>query len=116
MIHGIGLDIVDVARFKAAEGRWGERLHERLFTRQELSYCLALKRPEVHLSARFAAKVSFFKAIGRTFRYRDVEVVRTKAGAPELRVIGLDKRFKLSLSISHTDELAMAQTVAERIQ
>ncbi len=114
MIHGIGIDIVDVARFKAALQRRGERFYKRLFTEGEIAYCLKQKRPEAHLSARFAAKVSLFKAMGRAFRYTDVEVLREASGAPVLKVYGLDKSYRFDISISHTDELSIAQTIVER--
>ena len=115
MIHGIGIYMIDVARFKAAARRRGERFYKRLFTEGELSYCLKQRRPEVHLSARFAAKVSLFKAFGRAFAYTDVEVLREESGAPVLKVPGLDKTYRFNISISHTDELSIAETVVERL-
>lgn len=115
MIHGIGIYMIDVARFKAAARRGGERFYKRLFTAGELSYCLKQRRPEVHLSARFAAKVSLFKALGRAFRYVDVEILREDSGAPVLKVPGLDKTYRFNCSISHTDEMSIAETVVERL-
>ncbi len=66
MVHGIGIEIVSIERFRAAMERRGEKLLHRLFTEGELKFCLGRKRPEVHLSARFAAKRSLFKALGRS--------------------------------------------------
>ena len=91
MIHGIGIDTVEISRFKRALDRWGDRLKTRLFTPGELAYCLGQRSPERHLSARFAAKVSFFKALGRPLAFRDVEVSRDPAGAPSI-VSALSKK------------------------
>lgn len=115
MIHGIGVYMIDVARFKAAAKRGGERFYKRLFTPGELGYCMRQRRPEVHLSARFAAKVSLFKALGKAFRYVDVEILREESGAPVLKVLGLDKIYRFNISISHTDEMSIAETVVERL-
>lgn len=114
MIHGIGIDTVEISRFKRALDRWGERLLERLFTPDELAYCLSHRCPERHLSARFAAKVSFSKALGRAVAYREVEVARGPSGAPSLCSSAIEKDMLVSVSISHDGDLSVAQTVIER--
>lgn len=112
MILGIGIDIVEAPRFKAAVDRFGERLLNRLFTGQELGYCMRQRRPERHLSARFAAKVSLFKALGRGLSYRAVEVKRDESGRPSFESLEL-KGLRVSLSITHDGDLSLAQTIIE---
>ena len=114
MIHGIGIDTVEISKFKRAMDRWGDKLNNRLFTPAELAYCLGQRSPERHLSARFAAKVSFFKALGRPVRYRDVEVIKDASGAPALVSNAIEKGMSVSVSISHDGDLSVAQTVIER--
>jgi holo-[acyl-carrier protein] synthase len=119
MILGIGIDIVDIKRFKGAIERWGDSLTARLFTKEELSYCLSKKRPEEHLAARFAAKEAFFKAIGireGIRRFRDITVMRADDGAPVLSVPALSSSMALHLSISHDGGSCVAQVVAEEGQ
>src|SRR3989304_2004762 len=113
MIHGIGIDTVEVSRFAKAMARWGERLERRLFTASELDYCLRQRSPERHLSARFAAKVSFFKALGRAMPYRDVEVVRDASGAPMISAKGLPPGLRVNISISHDGDLSIAEPIIE---
>ncbi|MFQ5441702.1 MAG: holo-ACP synthase [Thermodesulfobacteriota bacterium] len=115
MIYGIGIDIVDVERFRAASFRRGEGFLKRLFTENELGYCRRKRFPERHLAARFAAKVSLFKAIGRFKRFKDVEVMRAKSGRPFFRVsTEAEGAFRYSLSISHTDKYGVAETMVEK--
>lgn len=114
MIHGIGIDTVEISRFKRAMDRWGEKLTTRLFTPAELAYCLGRRNPERHLSARFAAKVSFFKALGRPVSYRDVEVVREGNGAPSIVASSVQKDMRVVLSIAHDGDLSIAETIIER--
>lgn len=114
MIEGLGIEIVEVARFKRALKRWGEPFLNRLFTEAELEYCLAKRSPEVHLAARFASKISFFKATGRRVPFRSLAVSRDKRGRPSLKVsseIGGPSRS--SLTITHTREFAMAVVLLE---
>ena len=114
MIHGIGIDTVEISRFKRAMDRWGDKLINRLFTPAELAYCLGQRSPERHLSARFAAKVSFFKALGRPVNYQAVEVARDASGAPTLVSGAIEEDMSVSVSISHDGDLSIAQTIIER--
>jgi holo-[acyl-carrier protein] synthase len=122
MITGIGVDLVSVPRFAAFLRRHGERGLRRLFTRAEADYCLALADPVPSLAARFAAKEALFKALGTGFAgtggWHAVEVVRSAAGAPALRLRGAALAAAgpaaLHLSLSHTTEMAAAFVVVER--
>lgn len=117
MILGIGIDMVDIKRFKSALERWGDSFTSRLFTEDELSYCLKKRRPEEHLAARFAAKEAFFKAIGireGIRRFRDISVVRRDDGEPVLDVPKLSSSMLLHLSISHDSGSCVAQVVVEQ--
>lgn len=116
MIRGVGIDIVDVKRFKAAMKRFKGRLEKRLFTEVELSYCALSRNPETHLATRFAAKVSVFKALGRPLPYKDVEVVNDSSGRPVLKVKGMEKGLRLSISLSHEKTFGLAETIAETLE
>jgi len=115
MIQGVGIDAVEISRFKRAMDRWGARLTTRLFTPSELAYCLGQRSPERHLSARFAAKVSFLKALGRPLRFREVEVSRGPTGAPSIVSGAVEKDMRVSVSISHDGDLSIAETIIERV-
>jgi hydroxyethylthiazole kinase-like uncharacterized protein yjeF len=77
---GLGLDLVEVARFrKALERHPG--LKARLFTPAEITCCEAHKDPTLSLAARFAAKEAVGKLLGTGVRvWREIEVT---GGGPE---------------------------------
>jgi len=125
MILGIGTDLAPHSRIERLLARHGERALARLFTEAEREYCLALARPVPSLAARFAAKEAFFKALGTGYgrggRWTDVEIVRTPLGAPRVRLHGRAARLarrrrirRIHLTLSHTDDLAIAHVVLER--
>jgi holo-[acyl-carrier protein] synthase len=125
MILGIGIDLAATDRLAAFRARWQEKGLRRLFTAGELEYCARLARPEQSLTARFAAKEAFFKALGTGYgiggSWLDVEVVRGRRGRPRLRLRGraalLARRRgvrRIHLSLSHTLEHAIAQVLLER--
>lgn len=93
MVVGLGVEWVDVARFRAAERRYGPRLRERLFTEDETAYAARRRRAGAEsLAVRFAAKAAARRALraagGPAPAWREVEVVRAPGRAPTLRLHG----------------------------
>ncbi len=121
MIIGVGVDIIEVERIRAAldNARTGDRFRARVFTPQEMAYCGRRRNAAQSFAARFAAKEAVMKALGRAFAWREIEVVRTD-GPPSVRLhrhaqvraqaLGIRR---VSLSLSHTAQLAIAYVVAE---
>lgn len=116
MIVGVGIDVVDVARFGAELART-PRLRERLFTPDERHLPLA------SLAARFAAKEAAAKSLGAPpgMRWVDATVVKDEHGAPSLHIEGtvaaravLLGVARFHLSISHDAGIASAVVIAER--
>jgi holo-[acyl-carrier protein] synthase len=114
-IVGIGVDIVDVARFEASLDRT-PGLRDRLFTDAERQL------PLPSLAARFAAKEALAKALGvpRGLGWQDAEVVVDETGRPTLvtrdtvaaaaAAAGVDTWH---VSLSHDAGNAVAVVVAE---
>src|SRR5262249_40107529 len=113
---GVGIDLLDIARLERALGR-RPALASRLFTSTELDYARARRRPARHLAARFAAKEATVKALGLgAMRPHDIEVVSGER--PELGLSGeaaeraREGGVELSVSLTHSDELAAAVVLA----
>jgi len=122
MIAGMGIDLVEVSRFRT--GKASESFLKKVFTAQELADCLALAAGAEMLAGRFAAKEAGMKAIGSGLRqgvhFKDIEVVSDDRGAPSLRLHGKARElatamgaFHLHVSISHTREHAVAMVLLE---
>lgn len=116
VIVGVGIDVVDVARFMATLRRV-PRLRERLFTPAERDL------PDASLAARFAAKEAIAKALGAPpgMRWQDATVRRVTGAQPVVEVTGTVAAradalgvARFHLSISHDAGIASAMVVAER--
>jgi holo-[acyl-carrier protein] synthase len=126
-VVGIGVDAVDVARFRRILVR-RPGFAARYFTAGEQADARRSPDPTESLAARFAAKEAVMKALGSglgTFSLRDVEVVRAPgggptSGAPSLRLAdgaaALAERRQVArwhVSLTHTATVAVAMVVAE---
>ena len=121
-ILGIGVDVVDVKRMKAAIDAWGPALVKKMFTETEVAYCKSKKKPHEHFAARFAAKEAVSKAMetgwSGQFRWRDVEVVNEISGAPKVvlhdYVASQLAQCKVHVSLSHTENTVVAFAIIEK--
>lgn len=124
MIRGIGVDIVEIARFRRFVDEGNTGLLERLFSDREQEACARRADPASCYAARFAAKEAFLKALGTGLRggigWHDVEVVSDRLGKPGLHLSGHarqrfeEERLSASfLSISHDGGSAVAMVVLE---
>ena len=116
MIVGVGIDVVDVARFVETLHRV-PALRERLFTPEER------EMPETSLAARFAAKEAIAKALGAPpgMSWQDATVRRIAGAQPVVEVVGTVAAAaavagvdRFHLSISHDAGIASAVVIAER--
>jgi holo-[acyl-carrier-protein] synthase len=115
MIIGIGVDIVDLARFDRQLERT-PRLLDRLFAASEREL------PPHSLAARFAAKEAMIKALGRSdgMRWVDVEVIADEHGNPGFALRGAIAAVAAArgiarwhLTMTHDAGVACAFVVAE---
>ena len=121
MILGIGVDAVDIERFRRSLERT-PTMQRRLFTDSELAYVAPKADPVPSLAARFASREAVMKAMGLglgSFGFHEVWVDHRDSGEPLLNVTGRAAELATErgivtwhLSITHTDQVAIAYVVA----
>ena len=119
---GIGVDVVEIERFRVSLERT-PTMRERLFTSSELAYVAPKSDQVPSLAARFAAREAVMKALGLglgSFGFHDVWVERAPSGAPSLAFAGRAAELaaeagvtRWHLSLTHSDLVAVAYVVAE---
>lgn len=126
MICGIGTDLIEIERIRAAHGRWGTRFLRRVFTPEEIRYALGRADPAPSLAARFAAKEAGAKALGtgiaRGVSWKDIHVTRERGHAPRLNFTGGAVQWlgrhgtgvRAHLTLTHCVGLAQAVVILEK--
>ena len=129
MIYGIGTDILQTSRIKAALAKYGDRFAERILGPEEMVKYLGRKakvesRGVNFLATRFAAKEAFSKAIGMGMRmpmtWRAMQTLNAPSGKPEVVCSGPLKIWMeqqgLTAQVSITDEAeyAVAFVIVEK--
>jgi len=120
----IGTDITHVGRIRDMMLRHPQFIAT-VFTEQEVAYCEGKRNKYEHYAARFAAKESIMKAVGRGWlqglEWRDIEVLHLPSGAPDIKAHGTLQKVMLeqkiasfAASLSHCREYAIAVVIAVR--
>lgn len=120
-MYGIGTDLVEIKRIEKAIKK--ESFLNRYFTPAEINYFLSKNMRAESVAGAFAAKEAVVKALGTgfsTFTPECIEILHMSNGMPYVKLYAkaLDLAeslniIKIHISISHTDELAMAFALAE---
>jgi holo-[acyl-carrier protein] synthase len=119
-----GVDIVAVSKFREVFVRNGGLVSD-IFTPKETDYCAAKKDPYIHFAGRFAAKEAGLKALGIGMSgagidntFREIEVLNTASGRPELffhgwagKISAKRKINRATVSISHSGDYAVATVI-----
>ncbi len=125
MIIGIGVDICDNDRIHGLYKKFGPSFLNRIYSKEELEYCLSRKDPVPHLAARFSLKEAFIKSLDikkrdMSLSYKDVYLWGDQA-KKNIHVKGRLKRVydkmevnKIWFSISHSKRHAMANVLLEK--
>lgn len=121
MIVGIGIDIVEIHRMRAAIDN--PAFVRRVFTPAESEYCLSRGRQgAASYAARFAAKEAVMKALGTGLAgggaWQEIETLPDDKGKPELRLCGVFGELadslgvtRIHVSLTHAQDYAAAQVL-----
>jgi holo-[acyl-carrier protein] synthase len=119
MVIGLGIDIIEIERIKESIEKFGERFLNKVFTENEIKYCLAKGNKYQHFAARFAAKEAVSKALAtgwnKDFNWKNVEIMNEPSGMPTVTLKGKledflkpDKELKISMSHSRDNVACVA--------
>jgi holo-[acyl-carrier protein] synthase len=116
-MFGIGIDICEVRRFDRLKEKEG--FLRKIFSEDEISYCISKKNSSECFAVRFAAKEAFLKALGTGLRsgvhLKEIAVANGELGKPDIILSGETAATfgkmglsKILLSMSHEKQNAVA--------
>jgi holo-[acyl-carrier protein] synthase len=122
MVEGVGVDVVEISRFKKSIDEFGEHFLNKIFTDKERAYADSKVYQVQHLAARFAVKEAVAKALAKGwsggFKWKDVEVENDDAGKPSVILYGHVKEIlsgsSVMVSISHSENIVIAFAIIEK--
>lgn len=124
MIYGIGVDICENDRIKRMYNKYESKFLQRIYTQEEIEYCLTKTNPAPCLAARFAFKEAFFKALNPVMNisFQDIGL----SGAEGKKNVYTSERLvsflnqmavkHIQFSISHERHYSIAMVILEKAE
>lgn len=95
-IVGVGTEIVEVVRIAKMIETHGEQFLERVYTANEIEYCVRSANASRHFATRWAAKEATMKAMrcrNQGVRWSDIEIVTHIGEGPSISLSGAAGSF-----------------------
>ncbi|MBF0814646.1 MULTISPECIES: holo-ACP synthase [Staphylococcus] len=115
MIHGIGVDLIEIDRIKKLYQKQDKLVGRILSANEQYKFNSFQneQRKIEFLAGRFACKEAFSKAlgtgIGKKIAFNDIDCFNDDNGKPCVNYNG----FNVHVSITHTEHYAMSQVILE---
>jgi holo-[acyl-carrier protein] synthase len=114
-IFGIGVDLVDVDKFKKKPYLENSSFYNKLFLPSEIKYCLKFKNPHQHFAGKFAVKESIKKSISTKIKFHEIETFH-KNSKPMVSLKGkYSNKISIMVSITHEKNFAIAFVIVEKV-
>ena len=113
----IGTDLIDIDRIDSSIEKYQYKFLDKIFSIKEQDYCQSKSNPSIHYAGKFAAKEAIIKSIkssgyDKPIEFKSIIILNNVDGSPYCTI---DLSFKVSVkvSISHTENHAVAFAIAE---
>ena len=110
-IFGIGVDIVDINRFKNMDYKNNKKFYQKIFLDSEIEYCLKFKNSEQHFAGKFAIKEAVKKSLTKSIDFLEI-ITAHKDSRPIIR-LKIQNNYKFFVSGSHEKDYAIAIVIVQ---
>jgi len=110
---GIGIDIVNINRFKKKPFEENKNFYKKIFHDSEIQYCLGKKNSSQSFAAKFAIKESVIKSISKQIDFLDI-IIDYVDSKPRVCLLN-DSSYKFLVSASHEKSNAVAVVISEKL-
>lgn len=112
---GIGIDVVEIKRFKKIPYKINSKFYNKIFLTSEINYCIRFKNPYERFAGKFAVKEAIKKSISPKINFLDIETYHSNL-SPKARIKGKYKNdYVFLVSLSHEKNLAVAVVISKKI-
>ena len=109
---GIGIDIVDINRFRNMPFKENKMFYEKIFHKKEIDYCLQFKDPYPNFAGKFAVKEAVVKSINENESL--LNIITDHFNKKPIVSIADKKTFEFLVSITHEKDYAVGVVISEK--
>jgi holo-[acyl-carrier protein] synthase len=109
----VGVDIINVNRFRDMPFERRSSFYKKIFHENEIDYCLKFKDPYTHFAGKFAIKESVIKSINKKEDFSKI-ITDHQNKKPTVSIFGKND-YAFSASITHEKDYAIGIVIAKKI-
>ena len=109
-ISNVGVDIVDIERFRKKQYNKNKKFYEKIFTDSEIKYCLSFKNNEEHFAGKFAIKEAVKKSIREKISFK--EIITSHNNSKPTIILKKELNYRFLVSVTHEKDFAIAVVIA----
>tara|TARA_B100000029_G_C17576730_1_gene958377 strand:- start:932 stop:1273 length:342 start_codon:yes stop_codon:yes gene_type:complete len=110
-IFGIGIDIVDINKFKNKHYKDNKKFYQKIFVNSEIEYCLKFKNSGQHFAGKFAIKEAVRKSLKKSIDFLDI-ITEHEDSKPIIK-LKIKNNYNFFVSISHDKNYAIAIVIIQ---
>tara|TARA_B100000029_G_scaffold414856_1_gene418412 strand:+ start:1823 stop:2176 length:354 start_codon:yes stop_codon:yes gene_type:complete len=111
---GIGIDISSVEKFKNKSFEQNESFYKKIFSKQEIEYCLKFSNYYEKFAGKFALKEALLKSINKKISFSEIETLYS-GSKPTIKILNSTQNYRFLASLSHENDIAVAVVISEKI-
>ena len=109
-ISNIGIDIIDIDRFRKKDYSKNKKFYQKIFSESEIKYCLSFKNSSEHFAGKFAIKEAVKKSIKNHITFK--QILTTHRNSRPKIILKKKLNYKFLVSVSHEANIAIAIVIA----
>jgi len=110
-IFGLGIDIVDINKFKNKRFDNNKKFYQKIFLDSEIEYCLKFKNFGQHFAGKFAIKEAVKKSLKEPIDFLDI-ITGHENSKPIIR-LKIKNDYNFFVSVSHDKNYAIAIVIIQ---
>tara|TARA_B100000029_G_scaffold459924_1_gene490468 strand:+ start:2754 stop:3107 length:354 start_codon:yes stop_codon:yes gene_type:complete len=111
---GIGIDISSIDKFIKKPFDENKTFYTKIFSKEEISYCLKFKNSPEKFAGKFALKEAVIKSICHNIELSKIETSYLNS-KPIVKILDPEKNYNIIASLSHENNFAIAVVISEKI-
>ena len=112
---GIGIDVSSVKKFRDKTFEDNQSFYKKLFSDEEIAYCLKFKNYYEKFAGKFALKEALIKSISQKIDLLKIETSYLDL-KPQIKILDPEISYEFLASLSHENEFAIAVVISEKIR
>ncbi len=112
---GLGIDISNIEKFKNKSFYENQSFYRKIFTEQEIHYCLKFKNYYEKFAGKFALKEALIKSISQKIDLLKIETSYLDL-KPQIKILDPEISYEFLASLSHENEFAVAVVISIKIK